>query len=97
MKPTIQSVHFDADKKLIQFVEDKIAKLTQFYEGIIGVGVILKLDKSSDNANKIAEIKVKISGKELFSERQCSSFEEAVDLSADAIRTQLLKEKEKRQ
>lgn len=97
MKPTIQSVHFDADKKLIQFVEDKIAKLTQFYEGIIGVGVILKLDKSSDNANKIAEIKVKISGKELFSERQCFSFEEAVDLSADAIRTQLLKEKEKRQ
>lgn len=96
MKPTIQSIHFDADKKLISFVEEKLAKLTHFHERIIGMDVILKLNKSDDNANKVAEIKLHVSGKEMFASRQCSSFEEAVDQASDALRAQLLKQKSKR-
>lgn len=96
MTPTIQSVHFNADKKLIDFIEEKSAKLESIYEGIIGTEVILRLDKSSDNLNKIAEIKIKISGTELFAKKQCSTFEEAVDSAIDALKTQLKKQKEKR-
>ncbi|MFN5183286.1 MAG: ribosome hibernation-promoting factor, HPF/YfiA family [Bacteroidota bacterium] len=96
MKPTIQSVRFDADKKLVAFIEERIQKLDTFYEGIIGSEVILKLEKSDDNANKLAEIKIKISGNELFAKKQCASFEEAVDTAIDALKTQLKKQKEKR-
>jgi putative sigma-54 modulation protein len=96
MKPTIQSIHFDADKKLITFIEEKLSKLTQFHEKIIGMDVILKLNKSDDNANKMVEIKLHVSGKELFASRQCATFEEAVDLATDALRSQLIKQKAKR-
>ena len=96
MKPTIQSVRFTADKKLILFIEERISKLENLFEGIIDVEVILKLEKSDDNLNKVAEIKLQIKGGELFAKKQCSSFEEAVDTSIDAIKSQLKKQKDKR-
>ena len=95
MTVKIQSVHFDADKKLLQFVEERIDKLTLFYDGIINSEVILKIDKSDGMDNKIAEIKLHISGSDLFAKKQCKSFEEAVDTSIDALRTQVQKHKEK--
>ena len=96
MKPIIQTVHFTADKKLLEFIEERILKLNTFFDGIIGCEVILKLEKSEDSGNKVAEIKLKISGKELFAKKHCFTFEEAVDNSIDALRAQLKKHKEKR-
>ena len=96
MTTTVQAVHFSADKKLVAFVNEKTAKLTALHENITACDVILKLDKASDNLNKIAEIKIKLKGTELFSKKQCSTFEEAVDLCVDALKTQLKKYKEKR-
>jgi putative sigma-54 modulation protein len=95
MTVKIQSVHFDADQKLLNFVEEKVDKLTQFYDGIITSDVTLRLDKSSDTENKIAEIKVHIAGNDLFAKKQCKSFEEAIDTSLDALRIQVKKHKEK--
>lgn len=95
MTVKIQSVHFDADQKLLNFVEEKVDKLTQFYDGIINSDVTLRLDKSSDTENKIAEIKVHIAGNDLFAKKQCKSFEEAIDTSLDALRIQVKKHKEK--
>jgi putative sigma-54 modulation protein len=95
MTPKIQSVHFNADKKLIDFINEKVTKLTQFHDGIIGTDVILKLEKSSDQANKTAEIKLHLSGSPLFAKKQCTSFEEAIDTAVDALRTQVKKHKEK--
>ncbi|MCE3260204.1 MAG: raiA [Bacteroidetes bacterium] len=95
MTTNIQSVHFDADKKLLSFIEEKVSKLTLFHEGLISCDVILRLDKSDNAANKIAEIKVLVRGQELFAKKQCASFEEAVDASCNAIKTQLKKYKEK--
>lgn len=95
MTVKIQSLHFDADKKLLAFVEERVDKLTHLYDGIIKSEVILKLDKSSDAENKIAEIKLHISGNDLFAKKKCKSFEEAVDTSIDALRTQVKKHKEK--
>ncbi|MBC7864373.1 MAG: ribosome-associated translation inhibitor RaiA [Bacteroidia bacterium] len=97
MSITIQSVHFDADKKLIDFVNEKVSKLNQYYEGIIGSEVILKIDKASDNLNKIAEIKLLLRGNELFAKKQCSTFEEAVDTTVVALRSQLIRYKEKKE
>lgn len=97
MTANIQSVHFTADKKLIDFINEKVSKLTQFHDGIIGTDVILKLDKASDQANKTAEIKLHLSGNPLFAKKQCITFEEAVDTAVDALRTQVKKHKEKMQ
>lgn len=95
MTINIQSVHFDADKKLLAFADEKVNKLTTFYEGLISCEIILKLDKSSSSENKIAEIKLHAKGHELFSKKQAASFEEAIDLTCDALKTQIKKHKEK--
>jgi putative sigma-54 modulation protein len=95
MTINIQSVHFDADKKLLGFVSQKVEKLTTFYDGLISTEIILRLDKNSSAANKIAEIKMLGKGTEFFAKKQCATFEEATDLACEALKTQVKKFKEK--
>jgi len=94
MDVKVQSVHFKADQKLIDFCEKRINKLELFFEGVIGSEVILKLEKDEDKENKVAEIKLSVPANEyLFAKKQAKSFEEAVDLAVDALRKQLDKYK----
>lgn len=95
MKINVHSIHFDADKKLIDFIKSKVDKLTGIHDHITTSEVFLKLEKSSASDNKVAEIKLLVPGKELFAKRQCKSFEEAVDQSVDALRIQIKKYKGK--
>jgi putative sigma-54 modulation protein len=95
MNVNIQSVHFDADKKLIGFINEKVNKLEHFFEGIVTSDVTLKIDKSSDTQNKIAEIKMQLKGADLFAKKQCKTFEEAVDTASEALRSQITKHKDK--
>lgn len=95
MKVKVQSIHFDADRKLLDFVEEKVDKLSHFYESIIGTEVFLRLDKSDAGDNKIAEIKISTPGKVLFAKEQCKTFEEATDNAIEALRKQITKHKEK--
>jgi putative sigma-54 modulation protein len=93
MQLQVQSIHFDADRKLIHFIEEKLSKLTQFHDRIISSEVFLRLDKSDVNENKIAEIKLSIPGKDLFARKQCRTFEEATDTAVEALRRQIDKHK----
>lgn len=95
MKIDIHSLHFDAGEKLLSFIDAKVSKLDRFHDGIVTVDVTLKLEKSDISENKIAEIKVQIPGDNVFCSRQAKTFEEAVDLSVDALKKQLQKAKEK--
>ena len=95
MTINIQSLHFDADRKLLNFVSDKVGKLSTFHDGIISSEVMLRLDKSSNADNKITEVKVLSKGNEFFAKKQCLSFEEATDLVCEALKTQLKKHKDK--
>ncbi|MEO6884350.1 MAG: ribosome-associated translation inhibitor RaiA [Bacteroidia bacterium] len=95
MKTEIQSIHFTADKKLLEFVQERVDKLGHFYDGIIGSEVFLRLDKSDAAENKVAEIKILIPGNDLFAKKQCKTFEEAVDTSIEALTKQVKKHKEK--
>jgi len=95
MKVKVQSIHFDADRKLINFIEDKVDKLSQYYEAIIDTEVFLRLDKSDAGDNKITEIKIYTPGKTLFAKEQCKTFEEATDSAVEALRRQITKHKEK--
>ena len=96
MTINVQSVHFDADKKLIDFINERVEKINTYYDGIITTEVILKIDKSDNSENKIAEIKMLGKGQEFFAKKQCASFEEATDLACEALKTQVKKHKEKK-
>jgi putative sigma-54 modulation protein len=95
MRVNINSVHFKADKKLLSFINEKVEKLTQIYDGVIGSEVSLKVDNNDTKENKIAEIKVIIPGKDLYAKKQSKSFEESTDIAVEALRRQLKKYKEK--
>jgi len=95
MKINISSIHFKADQKLEDFIQEKLSKLSTTYEGVIGSEVTLKLDNSINTENKVAEIKLFVRGNDLFAKKQCKSFEEATDSAVDALRKQLTKRKEK--
>ncbi len=95
MTVQIQSLHFNADKKLLDFVEERVEKLTLFYDSILNSEVTLRLDKADNAENKIAEVKLHIPGNDLFSKKQCKTFEEAIDLCVDALKTQIRKQRKK--
>ncbi|HPF00094.1 MAG TPA: ribosome-associated translation inhibitor RaiA [Bacteroidales bacterium] len=95
MKISISSVKFKADKKLEDFIQDKIGKLATNYDNLISGEVTLRLDNSANQENKIAEIRLNIPGNDLFAKKQCKTFEEATDSALDALRKQLSKHKEK--
>lgn len=95
MNLQIQSIHFDADRKLISFIEEKVNKLDHFYDGIISGEVFLRLEKSDDVGNKVAEIRLNVPGSELYVKRHCRTFEEAIDTGVEAIGRQVKKYKEK--
>lgn len=92
----VHSIHFTADVKLLDFVNEKVTKLELFFDNIIAGEVFLRLDKSQEKENKIAEVKILIPGKELFAKKQCKSFEEAADLAVEALRKQVDKHKAKK-
>jgi putative sigma-54 modulation protein len=81
MKITVQSIHFTADQKLLDFIQKKADKLETFFDKIVSGEVYLKLENVEDEANKISEIKLMLPGLQMFAKEQCKTFEEATDLA----------------
>ena len=96
MNVQIHSLRFDADKKLIDFVNHKLGKLTQYGEDIVNAEVYLRLDKDQTKENKISEIRLDVSGRPLFARRQSKTFEEATDGAVNALKKQITKHKQKK-
>lgn len=90
----VQSVKFDADVKLLEFVEKKVSKLDKFYDEIIKTEVTLSL--LPDTANKEAKVRIVMPGKELFIQKNASTFEDAIVDCVDVLKEQLVKIKEKK-
>jgi putative sigma-54 modulation protein len=95
MEIKTNAVNFNIDKKLVDYINEKVSKLNLFFDQIITCEVFLKTDKSTEKENKYAGIKLIIPKSELFAEKQCKSFEEALDLVIEALRKQIIKHKEK--
>jgi len=96
MKIRVQSIHFNADKKLLNFIQKKADKLDVFFDQIISGEVYLKLENVEDEANKITEIKLLVPGTQLFAKHQCKSFEESTDLAIESLIKQIGKHKQKK-
>ncbi len=98
MNVQIQTVHFNADQKLIDHVNAKIAKLSTFHDKIIGAEVYLKLDNMSHQVrDKVAEIKVYVPKHSYFVKHQSKTFEESFDLAFNSLVNQVKRKKEKSQ
>ncbi len=96
MKVTIQSVHFTADTKLEEYIQQRLDKLDTFFDRIQGADVYLRLEKEGGPVrDKVAEVKLSLPGAVLFAKEMDRSFEQAVDEVAENLRTQLVKHKDK--
>ncbi|MBQ6087477.1 MAG: ribosome-associated translation inhibitor RaiA [Bacteroidales bacterium] len=94
MEINIKSLKFDADQKLIAFVEKKISKLSRFYENLDSVDVVLSLLHEPENKN--VKIQTHVLGQDLVIERNAQTFEEAVNDAADAMKEKITRAKEKK-
>ncbi|MFN2457709.1 MAG: HPF/RaiA family ribosome-associated protein [Chitinophagaceae bacterium] len=96
MNLQIQTVHFDADNKLVSYVTKKIEKLQQYHDKIIKVNVFLKLDNVVHNIkDKVAEIRVHVPRADFFVKSTSKSFEVSFDDALESVINQIKKKKEK--
>ena len=97
MKVDIQSIHFDADKKLLSFISEKLEKVNTFHSGIKSADVYLRIEKDAEKENKAVEVKLNMNGIDVFAKENSSTFEAATDLVLDKVVAQVKKHKEKLQ
>ncbi len=94
MEIRVQSIKFDADKKLLDFIDKKVSKLSKYNDAITDVEVVLSL--LPDHENKNVKIFVSIMGEgSLVVERKSNTFENAVVDCVDVLKEQLVKKKQK--
>lgn len=96
MNVNIQTVHFDADLRLVDYVSRKLEKLNTFHDSILKVDVFLKLDNVVHTIkDKVAEIRVHVPRHDFFVKASSKSFEESFDTALESIVTQIKRKKEK--
>ncbi|EIJ39681.1 ribosome hibernation-promoting factor, HPF/YfiA family [Galbibacter orientalis] len=95
MEVNTQSVNFNVDQKLLNFIQKRLDKLDHYYDKVVHSDVYLKVQNTSVKENKIAEIKVHVPGDEYIVKKQCKTFEEAVDSAASSLERSLKKRKQK--
>jgi putative sigma-54 modulation protein len=98
MEIQVQSIHFDADGKLLEFIQKKLDKLDTFFDRILSGEVYLKLDKGEHSGeNKVVEVKIALPGTTIFAKEQGESFEAAIDEVVESLKQQIKKYKDKTQ
>ncbi len=93
MEIRVQSIRFDADQKLLDFIDKKLSKLPKFHDAVIGIDV--KLSLLQEHNNKNVWVKVQIPGNDIVVERNAATFEDAVVDCADILKEKLTRVKEK--
>ena len=96
MNLNIETVHFTADAKLIDYVNKKVHKLFTFHDRIVKADVFLKLDNVAHNIkDKVAEIRIFVPRHSFFVKVCTKSFQESFDSALDSVVNQIKKQKEK--
>ncbi|MBQ2112041.1 MAG: HPF/RaiA family ribosome-associated protein, partial [Bacteroidales bacterium] len=94
MEIRVQSIKFNADQKLLDFIDKKFSRIEKFYDAVTGVDIALSL--LPDHENKNVKVQVSIPGRTIVVEKNAKTFEDAVVDCADILKEKLVKEKEKR-
>jgi putative sigma-54 modulation protein len=96
MNVNIQTVHFDADDKLVDYVTKKLDKLNTFHDSILKVDVFLKLDNVVHNIkDKVVELKLHVPKHDFFTKASSKSFEESFDNALESLISQIKRKKDK--
>ena len=95
MKVTTQSVNFNPDGNLTDFVEKRMNKLDLFYDRITSAEVYLKVINTNAKENKTAEVKLHVPKEVFIVKKRCRTFEEAVDSACGSLERKLVKKKKK--
>lgn len=95
MKVDVHAVNFTVDRKLVDFIQERMDKLEKYYDRVVSADIFLKVERTSDKENKAVEIKINVPGDDFLVKKQCKTFEEAVELSAESLERLLVKRKEK--
>jgi putative sigma-54 modulation protein len=95
MKVNVHAVNFSVDGKLVGFVQERMDKLEKYYDKVVSSDVYLKVEKTSDKENKVVEVKMNVPGDDFMVKKQCKTFEEGIELSAESLGRLLVKRKEK--
>ena len=94
MEIRVKSLKFDADQKLLDYVEKKVSKLSRFSDHLDEVEVTLSLLKEPDNKN--VKIQTRVYGQDLLIERNADTFEDAVSVAVDLMKEKVVRTKEKK-
>ncbi len=97
MEIKINTTGFNADSSLKSFIDEKVGKLTQYSDDILNAEVHLSLERSQTKNfdSKVAKVKVLVPRNDFFAEKKAQTFEEAIDSTISALKTQLVKRKGK--
>lgn len=95
MKVNVQSVNFNADKDLVDFVNKKVEGLEKFHDKIVDAEVFLKVQQTSEKENKVTELKLNVPHHDLMVKKESKTFEEGISLCVDSMKRQVKKIKEK--
>jgi putative sigma-54 modulation protein len=98
MKVSVQSIHFNADAKLVEFIEKKLSKLDRYFDKsrAIEAEVCLKLqDTGRQIQEKVIEVKLHVPGGWMIDKKTGQTFESAISASTDTLKRQLLRHKDR--
>ncbi len=94
MEIRVQSLKFNADRKLLDYIEKKVSKLEKFDDAVTDVEVVLSLLESPDN--KSVKIQAHVPGISPVIERSAKTFEEALNDCVDAMKEKLTRNRERK-
>lgn len=90
----VKSLKFDADEKLLDFIDKKVGKVEKFFDNMGDINVTLSLLPEAEN--KCVKLQTHMPGEEIVIERNARTFEEAVTDAADALKEKIVRVKEKK-
>ena len=90
----VKSLKFNADEKLLDYIDKKVGKVEKFFDNMGDIDVTLSL--LPDAENKCVKLQTHIPGEDMVIERQAHTFEEAVTEAADALKEKIVRSKEKK-
>ena len=96
MNISVKAIHFNADSKLVAFIEEKLQRLSKYFDREITAEVHLKLQSTgSPVRQKITEIHLHVPGGWIVDKKSDLTFESALTASVDTLKRQLIRFKEK--
>jgi len=96
MRLTITGRNIDITPSIREYVEEKIGRISNHYDQIMSMEVILTVNKNpSVEQNHVADVTIYVNGQHMHVTESAESMYAAIDLAADKVNRQVIKYKER--